>query len=56
LRIETVEEVSDWFPWAWVSVDDVHPVSRAAGLEAADIWTARGRWFAQLDVPGETAA
>ena len=52
IRIETPDEVSDWFPWAWVSVDDVDRISRAAALEPAEVWTARGRWFAQLDVPG----
>jgi SAM-dependent methyltransferase len=52
LRIETRHEVSDWFPWAWVSVDDAEELACAAGLQTADVWSARGRWFAQLDVPG----
>ncbi len=55
LRIETGDLVSDWFPWAWVSVDDVHRISRAAGLEPSDVWTARGRWFAVLHARGEDA-
>jgi len=50
LRIESGEEVSDWFPWALVSVDDIERLARAAGLRAVDAWSARGRWFAQLDV------
>ena len=52
LRVETLDEVSDWFPWAWVSTDDVNRISQSAGLDVADVWTARGRWFAQLGVPG----
>jgi SAM-dependent methyltransferase len=52
LRIETREEVSDWFPWAWVSVDDIDRIARAADLEVREVWPARGRWFAELDVPG----
>ena len=51
IRVETLDEVSDWFPWAWVSVDDVDRISRSAGLDVAAIWTGRGRWVAQLDVP-----
>ncbi len=56
LRIETRDQVSDWFPWAWVSIDDVDRLSRAAGLQVSDVWSARDRWFAQLDVPDERAA
>jgi SAM-dependent methyltransferase len=52
LRIEGSHEVSDWFPWAWVSVDDVDSLSAATGYERAEVWAAGGRWFAQLHVPG----
>ena len=52
LRIETGDEISEWFPWALVSIDDLHRISSAACLDIADVWSAGGRWFAQLDVPG----
>ncbi len=55
LRIEGGDEISEWFPWAWVSIDDVQRIAPAADLEISDVWSARGRWFAQLDVPRETA-
>ncbi len=51
LRIEGVDEVSEWFPWAWVSVDDAEGLSAAAGLELRGAWSSRGRWFARLGVP-----
>jgi SAM-dependent methyltransferase len=36
------------FPWAYVSVDQLARLARAAGLRVLDHWTEAGRWFADL--------
>ena len=47
-RIEGVER-GGWFPWARVGADALTGVAAAAGLRAAEVWTAEGRWFGRLE-------
>lgn len=47
-RLERDDEVSGWFPWAWVSADDLARVAAIAGLRLAGWHVAAGRWFARL--------
>lgn len=39
---------SDWFPWARVAASAIGHVGRAAGFQAARVWSLEGRWFARL--------
>lgn len=48
LRLEGPDDVSEWFPWAWVGADAVGGIAAEAGLETVDQWSTEGRWFAQL--------
>lgn len=48
LRLEGPGDVSEWFPWAWVGVDAIAPLAESAGMKVSDLWSAGGRWFAQL--------
>ena len=51
VRLEAPGVVSEWFPWAQVSVDTVAQVAAQAGLEPD--WTMRSgqRWFTALRRP-----
>jgi SAM-dependent methyltransferase len=51
VRLEAPDVVSEWFPWAQVSVDTVAEVAAEAGLEPD--WTMRSgqRWFTALRRP-----
>ncbi len=40
--------ISDWFPWAHVSVSDIGRVAEGVDLVVKDSWQAAGRWFAEL--------
>lgn len=48
VRLETIDALSDWFPWARVSVRDVGEVADASGFSVDDRWSLGGRWFARL--------
>lgn len=48
VRIEAPGEVSDWFPWATVSVDAIGVTAAAAGLRVQSVFQAGGRAFARL--------
>lgn len=48
LRLEGPDDVSEWFPWAWVGTDAIASLARAVGMAVADIWSSGSRWFAQL--------
>jgi SAM-dependent methyltransferase len=50
VRLEHGTRVGPWFPWAWVSVDELPMLATAAGLTVTDSWTQSGRWFAELAV------
>lgn len=49
VRIESEDERSGVFPWAFVGADDIGEVGRAAGFELIDLWGGGARWFACLD-------
>jgi len=48
LRLEGPDDVSEWFPWAWVGVDGIEPVLAGTGMELGEIWPIGERWFARL--------
>lgn len=52
VRIEGSAGTSDWFPWAWLGVDDVETAAAAAGLHTVAMHTIEDRHFATLRVPG----
>lgn len=39
---------SGWFRWSHVGVDKMDAYAETAGLSVDEIWTAAGRWFAEL--------
>lgn len=47
-RIEGVDEVTDWFPWACVGADDLDAVAADAGLARHEWRSVAGRWFGIL--------
>ena len=50
-RLETPAGSSIPFPWGRVGADGVDELAASSGLEAADVWQHRGRWFARLAKP-----
>ena len=48
VRLRTGHAVGDWFPWAWVSADDVATLAAARGARVTEVWEEAGRWFASL--------
>ena len=48
IRLEGPGDISEWFPWAWVSINAIDSVAGGTGLTAVDRWSVDGRWFAQL--------
>lgn len=50
VRLEHQGRIGPWFPWAWVSVDELPVVAQAAGLSVTETWADAGRWFAELRV------
>ena len=48
IRLETGDEVSDWFCWARVATDAVEAHALAAGLRVRETWKIDERWFACL--------
>jgi SAM-dependent methyltransferase len=49
VRLETDDAVSDWFPWAVVSVSSIDAVCRDVGLRPIEIWDREDRWFTSLE-------
>lgn len=47
-RIERVDEVTEWFPWACVGADDLDAVAADAGLRRRGWQSVAGRWFGLL--------
>lgn len=47
-RLERGDEVSCWFPWAWVAAGDADRLAASAGLRLAAWHLADHRWIAQL--------
>jgi SAM-dependent methyltransferase len=48
IRIEAGSDVSEWFRWARVGVDEVQPLAARAGLTVVDVQCPAGRWVARL--------
>ncbi|MFF5257901.1 SAM-dependent methyltransferase [Actinomadura viridis] len=48
LRLRNGRAVGDWFPWAWVSADDVAGLAAGHGAAVTEVWEEAGRWFACL--------
>lgn len=51
-RVEHGEEVSNWFPWAWVAADDLAGFAAEAGLACRELRCLDGRWLGLLDPGG----
>lgn len=48
LRLEGPDDVSEWFPWAWVGVDGVESIATGTGLIVSEVWPIGERWFGEL--------
>ncbi|MEV4420229.1 class I SAM-dependent methyltransferase [Patulibacter sp. NPDC049589] len=48
VRIESADQASRWFPWAWVTADGIDAVARAAGMVVSECWCDGGRHFCAL--------
>jgi SAM-dependent methyltransferase len=42
------KQAGDWFPWAYVGVDQLAGIASEAGLSRAETWSSDGRWFVTL--------
>ncbi len=51
IRLEAHGQVSEWFAWARVGVEEIAPVAASAGLERAGLLAVEGRWIAVLRRP-----
>jgi SAM-dependent methyltransferase len=41
-------QAGEWFPWAYVGVDQMTEIAAEAGLSPAETWSSDGRWFMTL--------
>lgn len=48
VTVDTAGLGDHWFPWAWVGVDALHQVAKAAGLVPEMCVAIEDRWFARL--------
>ena len=48
VRLRHGAQAGDWFPWAYVGVDQVAGIAAEAGLSLVETWSADGRWFMTL--------
>lgn len=51
VRLRHGDQVSMWFPWAYVGMDQIAALAGSAGLALAEAWVADERWFAVLRHP-----
>ncbi|GLZ09518.1 methyltransferase type 12 [Actinomadura sp. NBRC 104412] len=49
VRLRTGRVVGDWFPWAWVSADDIAGLAGECGAAVTEVWEEAGRWFVALN-------
>ena len=42
------DHASQWFPWAYVGMDQIAGLAETAGLALTETWCAHGRWFTVL--------
>jgi SAM-dependent methyltransferase len=48
VRLRHGKQVGDWFPWAYVGVDQLAGIAIEAGLSRGETWSSDGRWFVTL--------
>ena len=48
LRLEGPDDVSEWFPWAWVGTDGIEALAEGTGLAVDEVWAIGERWYARL--------
>lgn len=48
VRFRYGKQAGDWFPWAYVGVDQLAGIASEAGLRRGETWSSDGRWFATL--------
>ncbi|GAA0570883.1 SAM-dependent methyltransferase [Actinomadura livida] len=48
VRLRSGQAVGEWFPWAWVSADDIAGIAWESGAAVKEIWEEAGRWFVAL--------
>jgi SAM-dependent methyltransferase len=48
VRLRHGTQAGDWFPWAYVGVDQIAQIAGEAGLSPAETWSSAGRWFMTL--------
>jgi SAM-dependent methyltransferase len=48
IQLEYAGQHSSPFAWAYVGIDAIEPLARAAGFAVAERWDAERRWFARL--------
>lgn len=47
-RVQHAGDLGPGFPWAFVGVRTISTVATRAGFATEDVWSDRGRWFAEL--------
>jgi SAM-dependent methyltransferase len=48
VRLRHGKQAGDWFPWAYVGVDQLAAIATEAGLSQGETWSSDGRWFATV--------
>jgi len=48
VRLRHGKQAGDWFPWAYVGVDQLAGIATEAGLSRGETWSSDGRWFVTL--------
>jgi hypothetical protein len=48
VRLRRGRQAGDWFPWAYVGVDQLAGIATEAGLSRGETWSSDGRWFVTL--------
>jgi SAM-dependent methyltransferase len=48
VRLRQGRQAGDWFPWAYVGVDQLAGIADEAGLSRGETWSSDGRWFVTL--------
>jgi SAM-dependent methyltransferase len=48
VRVRHGRQAGDWFPWAYVGVDQLAGIATEAGLSRGETWSSDGRWFVTL--------
>jgi SAM-dependent methyltransferase len=51
VRLRHGTQAGEWFPWAYVGVDQIGDIAAEAGLAPAETWTSDGRWFMTMRRP-----